>query len=66
MAWTFADSEAYWRFLIDLTALGPLVRALPEMVLAGVREVLNERLDKFTQAGGIVLPSECWGAIAFR
>jgi ubiquinone/menaquinone biosynthesis C-methylase UbiE len=66
MTWTFPDSDGYWRFLIDLTALGPLVRSLPDEARARFRAALNERLAAFGRAGGIALPSECWGGVAFR
>ena len=65
MAWTFADAEGYWRFLIDLTALGPLVRTLSDAERAKFRGVLNERLAAFQTGDKITLPSECWGGVAF-
>jgi ubiquinone/menaquinone biosynthesis C-methylase UbiE len=64
MAWTFGDADAYWRFLIDLTALGPLVRALSDDDREKFRSVLNERLAAFQTEAGVVLPSECWGGVA--
>lgn len=65
MTWTFADADAYWTFLVELTALAPLVRSLPDGARARFRAMLNERLADFTDAVGIALPSECWGGIAF-
>jgi ubiquinone/menaquinone biosynthesis C-methylase UbiE len=66
MSWTFDGADGYWRFLIELTALGPLVRSLPDDARARFREVMNERLAPFAVANGIALPSECWGGVAFR
>ena len=65
MTWTFDDIDGYWRFLIELTALGPLVRSLPSDALERFRTTLNERLAPFTRGDSIVLPSECWGGVAF-
>jgi hypothetical protein len=66
MTWTFADLEEYWSFLVDVTALGPLVRTLRENVREQFRATLNERLAPFTRDGGIALPAECWGVVAIR
>lgn len=66
MAWRFADAEAYWDFLIRLTALGPLVRTLPDAAREGFRTTINERLRSFTRADGITLPARCWCGLALR
>ena len=66
MTWTFASLDEYWAFLVDVTALGPLVRALPEDARIRFRATLGERLAPFASASGIALPSECWGASALR
>ena len=65
MTWRFADTADYWTFLVDLTAFGPLVRSLPDAARESVRAALGERLAPFTRAGGIELPSRCWGGIAY-
>jgi ubiquinone/menaquinone biosynthesis C-methylase UbiE len=64
MTWTFDDSDDYWRFLIELTALGPMVRSLSDGERAKFRETLDNRLGAFTQNGRIELPSECWCGVA--
>jgi ubiquinone/menaquinone biosynthesis C-methylase UbiE len=66
MTWTFVDVDDYWRFLVELTALGPLVRTLSDDERARFRATLDERLAPFTRSDGIALPSECWGAVAIR
>jgi ubiquinone/menaquinone biosynthesis C-methylase UbiE len=66
MAWTFADADGYWDFLLDVTALGPLVRSLPDDERDAVRAKVNERLVEFTGRDGVVLPSRCWGGLAIR
>jgi ubiquinone/menaquinone biosynthesis C-methylase UbiE len=63
MTWTFASVDEYWAFLVDVTALGPLVRTLHEEDRERFRKMLNERLAPFTSGDGIGLPSECWGAV---
>lgn len=66
MAWTFANADEYWTFLVDVTALGPLVRSLPEASRDAVRAAIDRRLEPFTGADGIALPSRCWCGIAWR
>lgn len=66
MTWTFADADAYWAFLIELTALGPLVRSLPDAARAAVRRAVDERVASFTSAGGVALPARCWCGVAAR
>jgi ubiquinone/menaquinone biosynthesis C-methylase UbiE len=64
MTWMFADTDDYWRFLIDLTALGPLVRSLSDEGRNRFRQTLDDRLRAFEQNGRIELPSECWCSVA--
>ena len=64
MTWTFADTNDYWRFLIELTALGPLVRSLSDDVRFRFRSTLDERLRSFLHGDRLDLPSECWGGVA--
>jgi SAM-dependent methyltransferase len=66
MTWRFADASDYWNFLVDLTALGPLVRSLPDAARHAVRATIDERLQRFTRAGEIALPARCWCGVAIR
>jgi SAM-dependent methyltransferase len=66
MAWHFADANAYWDFLIELSALGPLVRSLSEASRAAFRDTITGRLAAFTGPDGVTLASRCWGGIATR
>ncbi len=66
MAWTFRDTADYWTFLVELTALAPVVRALPSEAGAAFRKAIDERLAPFARDEGIVLPSRCWGAVLVR
>jgi ubiquinone/menaquinone biosynthesis C-methylase UbiE len=66
MAWTFANTNEYWDFLVELTALGPLVRSLPDAARAAVRATIDQRLASFTHSNGITLPSRCWGGVAIK
>jgi hypothetical protein len=66
MTWRFADAESYWRFLLDVTALGPRVRALSDVERDAVRTTIDERLRSFTSAGGVALPARCWCGVAIR
>lgn len=64
MTWTFASTDEYWSFLVELTALGPLVRSLPAATRDAVRGAIDARLAQFTRADGIALPSRCWCGVA--
>jgi ubiquinone/menaquinone biosynthesis C-methylase UbiE len=64
MTWTFADVDAYWRFLIDLTAFGPMIRTFSDDERTRFRQTLDERLRPFSRDQRIELPSECWGGVA--
>jgi len=66
MTWRFANVEEYWAFLVDLTAIGPLVRSLPDAAREAVRAAVGARMTAFTRADGIALPSRCWGGVAIR
>jgi len=66
MTWTFTDADDYWTFLVDLTALGPLVRSLPEETRAKFRTTVSEQLKRFTTPTGVALPSRCWCGVATR
>lgn len=66
MAWTFRDTAGYWDFLVELTAIGPLVRTLSDADQQAVRKAIDERLAAFTNADGIRLPSRCWCGLAIR
>ena len=66
MIWRFADADDYWNFLVDLTALGPLVRSLSDQARDAVRASINERLEPFMRDGEIQLPSRCWCGVLIR
>jgi ubiquinone/menaquinone biosynthesis C-methylase UbiE len=66
MKWSFADADGYWSFLMDVTALGPLVRSLPDAARASVRSNIDERLASFTSSNGVELPARCWCGVAIR
>ena len=66
MAWTFRDATGYWDFLIELTALGPLVRTLPDVERETFRATIDERLIPFTTRDAVVLPARCWCGVCTR
>jgi ubiquinone/menaquinone biosynthesis C-methylase UbiE len=66
MTWTFVSTDEYWNFLVDLTALGPLVRSLRTPERDAVRTAIDARLAAFTHDGHIALPSRCWCGVAIR
>jgi ubiquinone/menaquinone biosynthesis C-methylase UbiE len=66
MQWTFANPDGYWMFLVEVTALGPTMRALDDAERKSVRAEIDARLEPFTHSGGIALPAQCWGGVAIR
>jgi SAM-dependent methyltransferase len=66
MAWTFANADEYWTFLEDVTALGPVFRALPAAARDEVHASIDARITAFTGPGGVVLSARCWAGLAIR
>jgi ubiquinone/menaquinone biosynthesis C-methylase UbiE len=66
MTWTFADADDYWTFLVDLTALGPLVRSLPEETRKKFRSAIDDAVARFASGDQIALPSRCWCGVVAR
>ncbi len=66
MAWRFANADAYWEFLIELTALGPRVRSLSDAERDAFRATIHDRLAPFTRADGVTLPARCWCGVSIR
>ena len=66
MTWTFADADDYWTFLVDLTALGPLVRSLPEETRTKFRSAIDAAVARFATGDQIALPSRCWCGVVKR
>jgi SAM-dependent methyltransferase len=66
MAWPFTGMDDYWQFLVDLTALGPLIRSLPDAARTALRAALVDRFAPFTRDGAVVLPARCWCGLAVR
>jgi len=64
MTWTFTDATAYWRWLLDVTALGPLLSSLPDSARDDLRAAIDARLASFTSDGRIRLPARCWCGLA--
>jgi ubiquinone/menaquinone biosynthesis C-methylase UbiE len=66
MAWTFADTDEYWTFLVEVTALGPLFRSLADGPRGAVRAAIDARVAAYTDASGLALPAKCWCGLAIR
>jgi len=66
MTWTFRDADDYWMFLVDLTALGPLVRSLPEGTRKEFRSAINDAVARFASGDQVALPSRCWCGVVTR
>jgi ubiquinone/menaquinone biosynthesis C-methylase UbiE len=66
MTWTFPDADAYWTFLLELTALGPRIASLTDAERDAVHAAVDARLAAFTNSDGVALPSRCWCGLAIR
>jgi ubiquinone/menaquinone biosynthesis C-methylase UbiE len=65
-AWRFPSFDAYWDWLVDITALGPTLRGLGADAQQAVRDGLIPRVAPFREGEGLALPARCWGAVAQR
>jgi len=66
MTWTFENVADYWQFLVDLTALGPLVRSLPEETRRKFRGAIDDAVGRFAHGDQVLLPSRCWCGVVTR
>jgi ubiquinone/menaquinone biosynthesis C-methylase UbiE len=66
MSWRFPDLETYWRWLVDLTALGPTLRSLSAADAAIVRADIDQRAKPFHEGSELALPALCWCVLATR
>jgi len=66
MTWHFEESEDYWRFLVELTALAPVILGLPDAQRAAFRTAIEGRLAAFREGSRFALPARCWGIVATR
>ena len=66
MTWRFPDLDTYWRWLVDLTALGPTIRGLSASDAAIVRADIDERSKPFHEGNELALPGLCWCGLATR
>lgn len=63
-AWRFPNLDAYWSFLVDLTALGPAIARIPAAAQETFREELAPRLESFHDGEQFDLPARCWMVLA--
>ena len=58
--WSFADQEAYWRYLTETSAsASPVLRALPTTAQEAVWEQVHEEARPFHTGKGYVFPAVC-------
>ena len=64
-SWTFADQDAYWRFLTEVAgAIASVLQSLPPEVQAQVREQVQEAAEPFRSGEGYDLPAVCLNVVA--
>lgn len=59
-AWRFDDMDAYWAFLVEVTALGPALQRLTPDAQRAVRTELATKLVPFRSGERVDLPARCW------
>ena len=64
MAWTFVDADAYWTFLEKTSAMGPIIRGLPEPARTALRTEIDARTAKFRTPERVALPALTWCGLA--
>jgi hypothetical protein len=62
--WTFADQEAYWRYLNETSAsASPVLRSLPTLAQEAVREQVHEAARPFHSGEGYDFPAVCLNVV---
>lgn len=62
--WSFADQEAYWRYLTETSAsASPVLRTLPTTAQKAVREQVHEEARPFHTGEGYVFPAVCLNVV---
>jgi hypothetical protein len=64
--WSFADQEAYWRYLTETSASAlPVLRSLSPEVQNTVREQVHEAARPFHSGQGYDFPAVCLNAMTY-
>jgi ubiquinone/menaquinone biosynthesis C-methylase UbiE len=64
-SWSFADTDAYWSYLIETSASSaPVLRALPPEARHRIREQLHEAARPFHSGAGYDFPAVCLNVLA--
>src|ERR687898_2922679 len=62
--WSFADQEAYWRYLTETSAsAAPVLRSLPTAAQEAVREQVHEAARPFHSGEGYDFPAVCLNVV---
>jgi ubiquinone/menaquinone biosynthesis C-methylase UbiE len=62
--WSFADQEAYWRYLTETSAsAAPVLRSLPTTAQEAVREQVHEAARPFHSGEGYDFPAVCLNVV---
>ena len=62
--WTFADQEAYWRYLTETSAsASPVLRSLPTTAQEAVREQVHEAARPFHSGEGYAFSAVCLNVV---
>jgi len=62
--WSFADQEAYWRYLTQTSATAaPVLRSLPTTAQEAVREQVHEAARPFHSGEGYDFPAVCLNVV---
>ena len=66
-AWTFPNTGEYWTFLEQTSAMGPVLRALPDDTRASIRASIDSGIAQFVGSdGSVTLPAKSHCALAVR
>jgi ubiquinone/menaquinone biosynthesis C-methylase UbiE len=64
--WSFADQEAYWRYLNETSAsASPVLRSLPTAAQEAVREQVHELARPFHSGEGYDFPAVCLNVVTY-
>jgi ubiquinone/menaquinone biosynthesis C-methylase UbiE len=64
--WSFADQEAYWRYLTETSAsAAPVLRSLPTAAQEAVREHVHEAAMPYHSGEGYDFPAVCLNVVTY-
>jgi len=62
--WRVPSFDYYWKFLVDLTILGPVIKSIPGPAQNMFRNDLTPLVEPFRDGESVDFPAKCWMVLA--